>query len=229
MLDARRLHSSFQKLYSGVIYDAMKFDMDWEHEFCCTLHRDITRLGTRHQTMVGHAFTCRGSRVKDPSELDDHKRIDMLEMFTAGCVFVLDTGGDDQVAHFGDISARLAGHHGAAGAVLDGYTRDAKYIKQMPGFTLFCRGTQPQDAYGHWQIDAWQCPIEIAGSEDCKVQVCPEDIIFADDDGVLMIPHARAEEVLEKAKKRASKEEDIRFAVDTGQDPRRIYKEHDRW
>ena len=83
---------------------------------------------------------------------------------------------------------------GMAGMVLDGAIRDVWDIRRM-GLTVYARSATPRTAVGHYATVAKNVPVECAG-----VTVRPGDIIVADEDGVVVVPQERAEDVLKKAR-----------------------------
>jgi len=219
------LQSRFQRLYAGLIYDTMQFDLRLARPF--VVHHSLRAAWPIGQQVVcGPAFTCRGEPVRHESQVRDLVRIEMFRSFTPGCVQVIDTGADDRVAHFGDISGRLAREHGAVGAVIDGFTRDVRLLER-DGFPVFCRGVQPVDAFGRWQIVETQRPVQLVGSEG-RVEVVPGDWVFADADGVLVMPLAHVEEICRLAEARAVQEDAVRCRV-AGGDPEQLYHELGRW
>ncbi len=217
----------YQRLYSGVVYDAMCFDLRVAHPF--VVHHAVKPVWAMRERPVlcGPAFTCRGERVRQPEHLDDHVRLRMFAAFTPGCVQVLDTGRDGGVAHFGDISGKLARRAGAVGAVVDGFTRDARILEE-DRFPVFCRGTQPIDAFGRWQIVEYQVPIALDGVEG-PVPVRPGDLVFGDADGVMIVPQALAERVCERAEERLAREDEVRTRVAGDGDVLAMYEEIGRW
>lgn len=220
------LKERYERLYAGLIYDAMTFDVRHPHPF--VVHHAVKSswpIGDR--AICGPAFTCRGERVREESHIRDMVRIEMFDAFTPGCVQVIDTGGDDSVAHFGDISGKLARRHGAVGAVIDGFTRDLR-ILEKDEFPVFCRGAQPIDAYGRWQIVEYQKPVWLPGV-DGRVRVEPGDWIFMDGDGVMAIPEPLAERVCELAERRGEQEDEVRRRVLQTHDPVALYHEVGRW
>ena len=219
------LRERFERLYAGVVYDALRFDLELGAPF--VVHHALRAAWPIGQRVVaGPAFTCRGERVASAAEIRDHVRLQMFRHFTPGCVQVIDTGGDATVAHFGDISGRLAREHGARGVVIDGFTRDVRLL-EADAFPVFCRGVQPIDAYGRWQLVEYQGPVHLDGIEG-RVRVHPGDWVFADADGVLVIPAARAEETCVRAEARLAQENAVRARVGEG-DPERLYAELGRW
>jgi 4-hydroxy-4-methyl-2-oxoglutarate aldolase len=220
-------HRRFSRLYLGVVYDAMRFDLRVDRAF--VVHRAIKPswpLGPE-DVLFGQAFTCRGARVLEPDHIDDTIRIRMFRDFKPGSVQVIDTGGDDGVAHFGDISGKLARKFGARGAVIDGYTRDVR-ILHKDRFPVFCRGAQPVDAYGRWQIVGWNEPVTLPGSEGL-VRVAPGDYVFGDPDGVIVIPRALCEEVCAGAEARLVREDEVRTELQATDDIQGLYDRIGRW
>lgn len=219
------LSQRFSRLYAGVVYDAMRFDL--RHKKAFVLHAAIKPAWPFRQVVCGPAFTCKGERVLDEAHVDDRVRIEMFRSFTAGCVQVIDTGGDDSVAHFGDISGKLARKFGAVGAVVDGNTRDVRILEE-DRFPIFTRGVQPIDAFGRWQIVAYQEPIQLSGIEG-PVQCRAGDLIFGDPDGVLCVPAAIAPEVLARAEARLEREDMVRAELRATDDVQSLYDRIGRW
>lgn len=220
------LRQRYERLYAGLVYDAMTFDV--EHRAPFVVHHAIRSIvPTGDAVVCGPAFTCRGEAVRSPEHINDLVRIEMFREFTPGCVQVIDTGGDDRVAHFGDISGKLAREHGALGAVIDGFTRDVRILTQ-DAFPVFCRGAQPIDAFGRWQIVEYQKPIGLPGV-DGRVQVRPGDWIFAEADGVMVIPAELVEPVCRFAEKRLEQEDEVRRRLKGSRDVVSLYHEVGRW
>jgi regulator of RNase E activity RraA len=217
----------YERLYAGVVYDALCFDLRLRHPF--VVHHAVKPVWPMRDRPVlcGPAFTCRGDRVRDAEHLDDTVRLRMFRSFTPGCVQVIDTGRDASVAHFGDISGKLARRAGAVGAVVDGYTRDARILED-DRFPVFCRGTQPIDAFGRWQIAEYQVPIALDGVEG-PVPVRPGDLVFGDPDGVLVVPQALAERACALSEVRQAREDEVRRRLVTDDDVLTLYQEIGRW
>ncbi|HLV68028.1 MAG TPA: RraA family protein [Polyangiaceae bacterium] len=215
------------RLYLGVVYDALRFDLDVRRPFVVDRAIKPAFPLTEREVLFGPAFTCRGERVLSPEHIDDTVRIRMFRSMPRGSVQVIDTGGDESVAHFGDISGKLARKFGAVGAVIDGSTRDVRILEQ-DRFPVFCRSVQPIDAYGRWQIVAYEEPVFLAGPEG-RVPVAPGDYVFGDPDGVLVIPKELAEAALHKAKERSDREDRVRTELRETDDIQGLYDRIGRW
>ena len=221
------LRTRYEKLYCGVIYDAMIFDVKYAKSF--VVDKAIKPAWKLHdnQVLFGHEFTCKGQLVAHEGDIDDTVRIKMFREFTDGCVQVIDTDHDDTVAHFGDISGKIARKFGCVGAVIDGNTRDVSLLEKDQ-FPIYCSGIQPIDAYGKWQIVGFQTNIVLNGIQG-RVAVSPNDYIYGDQDGVLVIPGHLGEEVCRLAEERLIRENIVRERLSTSNDIQQLYDEIGRW
>jgi regulator of RNase E activity RraA len=99
---------------------------------------------------------------------------------------------------------------GAAGAVVDGYSRDTRGVLAL-GFPTFSHGSYAQDQGPRGKVIDFRVPIQIG-----QARVIPRDIVFGDLDGVCVIPRAVEEEVLARAFEKARKEKVVRKALEEG-------------
>ncbi len=222
----QELIDRYRQLYAGVIYDAMSSTPGYSSPF--VVDRAIGKVAGPRCPLVGPTFTVRGRQYSRADGEDlGNRAARMFGEVPPGAVLVLDTGGDQVVAHFGDVSALLALQAEAAGCVIDGYTRDVERIEGM-AFPLFARGATPQDALSDWGIVEWGCPLSLPGTAGA-VQVQPGDIMFADRDGVMVIPHGMAWGVLEAAEARARNEQEIIRAIKAGESALAVHERLGKW
>ncbi len=121
---------------------------------------------------------------------------DIAAMFGAlaeaqpGDVIMLACDGFTATAVIGDLAAGMMKNKGVAAFVTDGLARDRAGIIAT-GLPLFAKGIVPNSPAlnGPGTVGA---PVVLGG-----VHVCPGDIIVGDADGVVVVPQARAREVLE--------------------------------
>jgi 4-hydroxy-4-methyl-2-oxoglutarate aldolase len=95
---------------------------------------------------------------------------------------------------------------GMVGAVVDGGCRDS-YECNLEEVNAFCTKRTYHHVSGRMKSDGVQVPVNCAG-----VTVVPGDIVCADDDGVLVIPRDKAEDVLKFAKAILEADQKIRAA-----------------
>jgi 4-hydroxy-4-methyl-2-oxoglutarate aldolase len=106
-------------------------------------------------------------------------------------VMVLEDGAD--FAGMGALMATAMKYRGLAGAVIDGGVRDTPQIRRLQ-FPVFSRGVVPSTTINHFRFAGVNIPVNCGG-----VRVNAGDIITADEDGVAVVPRAKADEVLKKA------------------------------
>ena len=120
------------------------------------------------------------------------------------------TGCAPQFALWGGLMTTRAMHLKAAGAVLDGYSRDTPEVLDS-GLPVFSYGGYAQDQGPRGKVVDHRVPVEING-----VRIAPGDIVFGDLDGVLVIPRHAEEEAIRKALEKASTENKVRDAIQKG-------------
>jgi 4-hydroxy-4-methyl-2-oxoglutarate aldolase len=142
--------------------------------------------------MVGRARTAQFMEVDhheagtNPYELE----IALIDSLAAGEIPVFACSNPARIAPWGELLSTAAQARGAAGALMDGATRDVKAIRAM-NFPVFHGGIAPLDSKGRGRVMALDVPVRCAG-----VKVAPGDLIFGDADGVVVIPRAIEEKVL---------------------------------
>lgn len=208
----------FAAIYTAAVADIL--DARGNHDQ--TLPHSIRPLepGTR---VAGPAYTVKGGPATNPdsASYDEaiRKVLAMLGDVPEGCVAVY-ACDQDVSAHVGELSVTSLKARGVAGCVLDGGCRDVAFIRDE-GFPVFTRFVTPEDSTWRWRVAATQVPI-IVGT----VQVEPGDWVVGDDDGVVVVPQAVVEEILEAAERKAGTENEIRAAVRAGVSPLAAYERH---
>jgi 4-hydroxy-4-methyl-2-oxoglutarate aldolase len=119
--------------------------------------------------------------------------LDAIDAAAPGSVYVmvLEDGGD--FAGIGGLMATAMKYRGFAGAVIDGGVRDTPQIRKLQ-FPVFSRGIVPSTTINHYRFAGVNVPVTCAG-----VRVNAGDIVTADEDGVAVVPKARAADILKKA------------------------------
>ncbi|MGY1984190.1 fumarylacetoacetate hydrolase family protein [Nocardia gipuzkoensis] len=110
-----------------------------------------------------------------------------------GEVIVIEARGERGSGTLGDILALRARARNAAGIVTDGGVRDCTTVADI-GIPVFTQGGHPA-VLGRKHVP-WDVDVAIACG---GATVLPGDVIVGDDDGVIVIPAALAEEVADAA------------------------------
>jgi regulator of RNase E activity RraA len=142
--------------------------------------------------VVGPAFTV---RCPPGDNLMLHAAIYRAE---PGSVIVVESGDVDYALAGGNVCA-VAQCRGIAGFVLDGVIRDLAEVREA-GFPVFARGVIP--------IPGTKTAVgPLNGRVRCGgVSVSAGDIVVADEEGIVVTPHARQERVLLDARAKLAKE-----------------------
>jgi 4-hydroxy-4-methyl-2-oxoglutarate aldolase len=119
--------------------------------------------------------------------------LDAIDAGKAGSVYVMVLEDGADYAGIGGLMATAMKYRGFAGAVIDGSVRDTPQIRKLQ-FPVFSRGVAPSTTINHYRVTGTNIPVTCAG-----VRVNPGDIVTADEDGVAVVPRARAAEVLKKS------------------------------
>lgn len=169
-----------------------------------TMAPTIRNLTDDHLGVLGPACTV---KVYPGDNLMVHKALDVAQ---PGDVVVVDTSGSTMTAVLGDLISTKARHRGIAGFVIDGLVRDLGGIRQLGDFPVFARGVTPIGPL-HRGPGEINCAIAAGG-----VVVHPGDVIVGDLNGVVVVPHQIADELLAKLEAGARAESDYLSAVASG-------------
>ena len=148
---------------------------------------------------------------------------DYIDDVPPGSVIVLDNGGRENATVWGDILTEIAHRRGIAGTVIDGICRDVALCLEL-GYPVFSRDHWMRTGKDRVQVEATGVPVNIG-----DVRVVPGDILRGDADGVVVIPAAFENQVLDAAEAVESAESRIREAVRGGMrldEARKQFKYH---
>jgi 4-hydroxy-4-methyl-2-oxoglutarate aldolase len=119
--------------------------------------------------------------------------LDAIDAAPAGSVYVMVLEDGTDYAGIGGLMATAMKYRGLAGAVIDASVRDTPQIRKLQ-FPVFSRGVAPSTSINHYRFAGGNVPVTCAGA-----RVNPGDVIVGDEDGVAVVPKAKAAEVLKKA------------------------------
>ena len=130
-----------------------------------------------------------------------------------GDLLVIDHQGRMEVNSFGGVAAFTAQRRGVVGAVIDGVSRDLDEMREM-NFPVFGKGFIQQSVRGHCASGGFGEQVRLGG-----FAVRRGDYVAADENGIVVIPAGRVEEVLAAARHFYDMEELIKREIGGGTDP----------
>lgn len=194
----------------------------------------LDSLGFRHQAMserlrpllpdrrncgfAGRARTFRWMETdyvigEDPYGLE----IAAMDALKPGDVAVHSTDFGGRNAPWGELMSTVAKRNGVVGCICDSQIRDCNRIIDM-GFPVYYRGIRPLDSLGRARVMAYDVPVSCG-----EVLVRPGELIFADFDGIVVIPREVETDTLRLAFEKAGKESQSRAAILAGKTLREVF------
>ena len=152
----------------------------------------------------------------NPYELE----IALVDSLQPDDVAVLACPPGGRVAPWGELLSTAANTRSAAGCVTDGLVRDLRFIRQMR-FPVFAGGIGPLDTKGRGMVMQIDVPVECGGA-----MVHPNDWIFGDVDGVVVIPGGLVEKVLDLALEKVTAENTVRQELEAGESLATVFARH---
>jgi regulator of RNase E activity RraA len=203
------------RLYTAVVSDALD-QAGARHQAMAEYIRPVHS----RTTVAGWARTIACSDVyhatADPYAIE----IEAVDSLQPGEVAVIGTQRSRRNAPWGELLSTAAKARGARGAIVDGLVRDVRKIEEID-FPVFAAGMKPVDSAGRGIVTAYNVPVECG-----EVIVHPGDFVFADFDGVVVIPAALTEEVIGLAKEKVERENVSRAELAQGAYLRDVFKKY---
>jgi 4-hydroxy-4-methyl-2-oxoglutarate aldolase len=201
------------------VLDDQLFDMMAEKLYVAVISDILDSIGFRNQVLqpgvvpaqpnpnqvlVGRAATVLVGPQYEVVEQPYTSQIAAIDTLKPGDVIVSGVGGMTNVAVWGELFSNAAKARGARGFLTDGCHRDTRMVLDL-GFPVFSRGPRPVDISGRGTVISIGRPVEVAG-----VIVRPGDVVFAEVDGVVIIPQDVAEETMSRSFEKVAKEDGAR-------------------
>lgn len=203
-----------RELYTPVVGDILDA-LGMVHQF---LPQPIQPM-RESMKLVGRAMPVLMIDVYGPQKQPFGKLTEALDQLQPGEVYVA-SGGEMRCAYWGEILTATARTRGAAGAVINGFHRDTPKVLEQD-WPVFSRGRFAQDSALRTQVVDYRCPIEIGG-----VRVESGDLVFADLDGVVIVPRKVEAEVIDKALAKARGEKLVRKEIEAGMSSTEAFRKY---
>ena len=204
--------------YSGAVYDVLRAKGYVQQ----TLPQYLRPLNLQHK-LAGPVFTIQG---KCDDSLDAHQSLlkwcELLSNAPANTVLVCQPN-DHTLAHMGELSSETLVYKKVLGYVVDGGCRDSAFIENL-GFPVFCKYFTPVDVVAKWAATAFGEPVQIG-----EVTIHTGDYVLGDRDGIVIIPGAITEEVVQQTEEVLRTENLVRKAILQGVDPVAAYLQYGKF
>lgn len=202
-----------EELFTALVGDVLD-KLGYFHQFVAPQVKPITN----DMVVIGRAMTVLEADVFTESMEDSNNPMmskpfgimfEALDSLKPNDVYIC-SGSSPRYALWGGLMSIRALKLGAAGAVVDGYSRDTNEIESL-NFPTFSIGTYAQDQGPRGKVIDYNVPIEFNG-----IRVNPGDIIYGDRDGVLIVPQEIEKEAFEGAIEKARGEQLVKKALEEG-------------
>lgn len=198
------------------ILDEMGYRNQAMHQRLRPLLTDMRNCG-----FVGRARTLHWVETDRIAEEDPYGlEIEAMDSLRAGDVVVHSTDFNGTNAPWGELMSTISKSKGVAGCVCDSQVRDCIKIIEMQ-FPVFYAGIRPLDSKGRGMVINYDVPVQCGG-----VEVNPADLIYSDFDGIVVVPRAVEQEVLQRAKEKVENENHSRRELLSGRSLREVYDKY---
>ena len=174
--------------------------------------------------IVGRAATALMRPVlKNDTRRYTNHILDILDEAPAGSVLVYVMQDGLEIAAMGNLMGTTAKVRGLAGAVIDGAVRDISELRRLE-FPVWSRRVSPATSVGRMISVDKQIPVKCG-----EIMVHPGDYIVADADGVVVVPTAAAEKVIEFLKQYDDKESKMIPIIEREKSMRKALEQYNRY
>lgn len=196
-----------EHLYSAVICDAL--DAAGCREQCLVPNLPLSpRTGITR--LAGRCRTTRWEDI-DFEDPEPYKReLEAVDDCDPDDIIIAAALGSMRSGIWGELLSTASRNRGCAGVVVDGAVRDVAAMRQMK-FPVFASGVSPYDSLNRQRVVERDVPVEVGG-----VTIRSGDFLFADEDGVIIVPQKVEDEVLIAAWKKVHAENEVRNAIREG-------------
>ena len=194
-----------ESLYAAVVCDALDA-LGYPHQS----PRVPLRPWSTDRLLVGRCKTTLWTEMAhvDPNPYEVELRaVDECE---PDSVLIAAAAGSMRSGIWGELLSTAASNRGCVGAIVDGAARDVAKMREM-GFACFARGTSIYDSQNRQRVIDIDVPVDING-----VRFEPQSLVFADVDGVVVVPREIETEAIQNAWQKVHDENITRDAIRQG-------------
>jgi 4-hydroxy-4-methyl-2-oxoglutarate aldolase len=206
-----------QTLYVAAVCDVLD-GLGYTHQ---AMHQRLRPLDPATCTFVGRARTIQWMEANYVAEEDPYGlEIEAVDSLQRGQVVVHSTDYSWTNALWGELMSTVAQRNGVTGCICDGAIRDCRRIQHLK-FPVFHVGVRPVDSKGRGRVMACDVPVRCG-----EVMVNPGELVFADPDGVVVIPLEMEDKVKYLAIEKVRKENTSRKELLAGLTLREVFDKY---
>lgn len=204
-----------EALYSAVVCDALDA-LGYPHQS----PRVPLRPYTTEALLVGRCKTTLWVTMYDVDPKPYELELRAVDSCRPDDVLIAAAGGSMHSGIWGELLSTAAHNSGCVGTIVDGGVRDVAKMRAM-GFPAFARGTCVYDSQNRQRVVDMDVTVEIDG-----VRFAPGDLVFADLDGVVVVPQAVEHEAIAAAWNKVHAENITRDAIRAGMQATAAYEKY---
>ncbi len=173
-----------------------------------------------HSKILGRAKTLKLRQLKEGENFNGiYRALNSYNSIVTDDIIVVENELSNY-AYFGELNANLAVRAGAGGAIIGGKTRDETEVKGL-GFPVFSTGNTCQDVKNRATTASINKTVNVFG-----VKVTPDSLIFADGEGVVVVPKEIESLVINEVVKKIEVEKRLLVDISLGLDVDEIIDKH---
>ncbi len=208
-----------ENLYVPVVCDILD-DLGYRNQ---AMHQRLRPLlpDPEHCGFIGRARTLRWMETDYVVEENPYGlEIEAMDSLGKNDVMIHSTDYGGTNAPWGELMSTIAKRNGAVGCVCDSQIRDCVRMMEM-GFPVYYAGIRPLDSKGRAIVMAYDVPVRCG-----EVLVHPGDLVFADFDGVVVVPKKIENDVFQMAKEKVTRENLSRKELLEGKSLQEVYNKY---
>lgn len=215
--DSMRFAWIRENIYVPALCDILD-DLGYRNQ---AMHQRLRPLDPQCAVIVGRARTVRWMETDYVVEEDPYgAEIDLMDSLKTGDVVVHSTDHAGTNAPWGELMSTIARRNGVAGCICDSLIRDCQKIMKM-SFPVFHSGIRPVDSKGRGRVVNYDVPVKCG-----DVVVKPGELVFADFDGIVVVPRQVEDQALQFAAEKVGKENQSRRDLLQGRSLREVYDKY---
>ena len=209
----RKLLANYKAIFNSSLLSDVLDELGYKHQIIKGLSSNLPGI-----KILGRAKTLKIVPLKENEDSNGiYKALESYDSIVPGDIIVIQNDLANN-AYFGELNANLSLREGASGVIMNGKTRDSNAVSSL-NFPVFSSGTTCQDVKNRATTESINKKIEIEG-----VSISPNSLIFADDEGVIVIPRSIEKQLIDAVLDKNLSEKEILFGIASGKNIQSIIK-----